>query len=220
MSTRTISRVQRISSGRIYLLDLPLAATTFTLATAKMKAIAGVLLITVPALVLLGGCQTPRQKEAEAQRQVWQESIDRRILNIESRILEMEGSLSLLRREQNTIDSRLAGILNSSTSVGAAQRAEIESLRKELESTRSANEKKMAILLDEIARENERILDTIRKGRGTGGYTQGYEHVVRSGETVSTIARQYGATVNAVVEANELANPNSIRVGQILFVPQ
>ena len=185
-----------------------------------MKAIAGVLLITVPALVLLGGCQTPRQKEAEAQRQVWQESIDRRILNIESRILEMEGSLSLLRREQNTIDSRLAGILNSSTSVGAAQRAEIESLRKELESTRSANEKKMAILLDEIARENERILDTIRKGRGTGGYTQGYEHVVRSGETVSTIARQYGATVNAVVEANGLANPNSIRVGQILFVPQ
>lgn len=171
-------------------------------------------------LILLAGCQTTRQREAEAQRQAWEDSIVRRILNIESRIYELESSLALLRREQNTIDSRLAGILSSSTTAGAAQRSEIESLRKQLEETRGANEKKMAIILDEIARENERILKSIRAGRGSAAYAQGYEHVVRSGETVSTIAREYGSTVEAVVEANGLANPNSIRVGQILFVPQ
>jgi len=185
-----------------------------------MKGIAGTLALAVSALFLLAGCQTARQREAEAQRQVWEESISRRILGIENRIRDLEDSLALLRREQNTIDNRLAGILSSSSSLGAAQRAEIESLRKELEETRGANEKKMAIILEEIARENERILKSIREGRGTAAYAQGYEHVVRSGETVSTIARQYGTTVNAIVEANELTNPNSIRVGQILFVPQ
>jgi LysM repeat protein len=178
------------------------------------------LLITFGALVLLTGCQTTRQREAEAQRQAWEESLSRRVLNIENRIFDLENSLALLRREQNAIDNRLAKILSSSTTVGAAQRAEIESLRKELEETRGANEKKMAIILEEIARENERILKSIREGRGTAAYAQGYEHVVRSGETVSTIARQYGTTVEAIVQANGLADPNSIRVGQILFVPQ
>jgi LysM repeat protein len=178
------------------------------------------LLITFGALVLLAGCQTARQREAEAQRQAWEESFSRRVLNIENRIFDLENSLALLRREQNAIDNRLAKILSSSTTVGAAQRAEIEGLKKELEETRGANEKKMAIILEEIARENERILKSIREGRGTAAYAQGYEHVVRSGETVSTIARQYGVTVEAIVQANGLADPNSIRVGQILFVPQ
>ena len=178
------------------------------------------LLITVGTLILLAGCQTTRQKQAAAQRQNWEDSISRRVVNIENRIGELEGVLALLRREQNIIDNRVARLLNDSTTVGSAQRAEIASLRKELEETRKANKEKMAIILDEIARENERILKSIREGRGTAGYAQGYEHVVRSGETVSTIARQYGTTVEAIVQANQLSNPNSIRVGQILFVPE
>ncbi len=171
-------------------------------------------------LVLLAGCQTTRQKEEETRRQAWEDSFSRRMVNIENRIFDLESSLALLRRDQNAIDQRLAGILNSSTTIGAAQRAEIESLRKELEEARGANEKKMAIILEEIARENERILKSIREGRGSAGYAQGYEHVVRSGETVSTIAREYNTTVDAIVAANQLANPNSIRVGQILFIPE
>lgn len=178
------------------------------------------LFITGVSLALLAGCQTPGQKEAEAKRQAWEDSFSRRMVNIENRIFDLENSLALLRREQNAIDQRLAGILNSSTTIGAAQRAEIESLRKELEEARGTNEKKMAIILEEIARENERILKSIREGRGNAAYAQGYEHVVRTGETVSTIAREYQITVDAIVEANQLANPNSIRVGQILFIPQ
>ncbi len=178
------------------------------------------LLIAAAALILLAGCQTTRQKQAAAQRQNWEDSTSRRLLNVENRIRELENNLAFLRREQNTIDSQLARFLNDSSSVGAAQRAEIESLRDELKKTREANQQKMAIILEEVARENERILKSIRAGRGTSGYAQGYEHVVRSGETVSTIARQYGTTVEAIVQANELANPNSIRVGQILFVPE
>lgn len=172
------------------------------------------------ALIVLAGCQTPRQKAAEDQRLAWEDSFSRRLVNIENRIFDLESNLSLLRRDQNVIDQRLAGILNSSTSIGAGQRAEIESLRKELEDTRGTNEKKMAIILDEIARENERILKSIRAGRGSAAYAQGYEHVVRSGETVSTIAREYNTTVDVIVDANQLANPNAIRVGQILFIPQ
>ena len=45
------------------------------------------------------------------------------------------------------------------------------------------------------------------------------KHVVRSGETVGSIAVQYGVTVQAILEANQLANPDFLRVGQELVIP-
>jgi len=44
-------------------------------------------------------------------------------------------------------------------------------------------------------------------------------HVVRSGETLSTIARQHRTTVADLQRLNNIANPNLIRVGQTLRLP-
>jgi N-acetylmuramoyl-L-alanine amidase len=44
-------------------------------------------------------------------------------------------------------------------------------------------------------------------------------HVVRSGESLHTIARQHGTTVSALVEANGISNPNLILAGQSLVIP-
>lgn len=47
----------------------------------------------------------------------------------------------------------------------------------------------------------------------------GYEHTVKPGETLSTIARHYNTTVQAILKANALTDPNKIREGQKLFIP-
>lgn len=44
-------------------------------------------------------------------------------------------------------------------------------------------------------------------------------HKVTRGQTVASIARKYNSSVNAIKAANNLANANSIRVGQVLKVP-
>ena len=44
-------------------------------------------------------------------------------------------------------------------------------------------------------------------------------HIVRWGENLTTIAARYGVTVQAIVQANGLANPNWIYVGQRLVIP-
>lgn len=44
-------------------------------------------------------------------------------------------------------------------------------------------------------------------------------HVVRSGENLAGIAHRHGTTVSALVEANGIANPNLIRIGQTLTIP-
>ncbi len=44
-------------------------------------------------------------------------------------------------------------------------------------------------------------------------------HIVRRGDTLYSVARRYGTTVNAIVQANGLPNSNRIYVGQRLVVP-
>jgi len=44
-------------------------------------------------------------------------------------------------------------------------------------------------------------------------------HIVRRGETLDTIARMYGTTVDAIARANGIVNPNHIYVGQSLTIP-
>jgi LysM repeat protein len=45
------------------------------------------------------------------------------------------------------------------------------------------------------------------------------KHTVLAGETLGSIAVQYGVTVQALLQANQLANPDLLRVGQELVIP-
>ena len=51
-------------------------------------------------------------------------------------------------------------------------------------------------------------------GSGSAG-----SHVVATGETVGKIAAKYGTTISAIVELNDLKNPDLIRVDEVLIVP-
>ncbi|MBO9371644.1 MAG: LysM peptidoglycan-binding domain-containing protein, partial [Chloroflexi bacterium] len=44
-------------------------------------------------------------------------------------------------------------------------------------------------------------------------------YVVRSGDTLYSIARRFGVTVQAIQQRNGLADPNNIKVGQQLIIP-
>jgi LysM repeat protein len=44
-------------------------------------------------------------------------------------------------------------------------------------------------------------------------------HVVKAGQNLTQIAALYGVSVAAIVQANNLFNPNIIYVGQVLLIP-
>lgn len=50
-------------------------------------------------------------------------------------------------------------------------------------------------------------------------YEQAKTHTVKRGDTLSSIARKYGVTVNAIAKANKIANINVIRTGSVLTIP-
>jgi len=44
-------------------------------------------------------------------------------------------------------------------------------------------------------------------------------HTVKAGDSLTSIAEEYGTTVEAIVAANEIADPQMIRLGQVLIIP-
>lgn len=44
-------------------------------------------------------------------------------------------------------------------------------------------------------------------------------HVVRSGDSIFSIARAYGVTPDSIISANQLANPSQLVVGQTIVIP-
>lgn len=45
-------------------------------------------------------------------------------------------------------------------------------------------------------------------------------HIVQSGETLIAIAQRYGVSVSAILDANDILNPDQIRAGDSLVIPQ
>jgi LysM repeat protein len=49
--------------------------------------------------------------------------------------------------------------------------------------------------------------------------TSGQKYVVQAGDTLSDIADKFGVTVQALIDANKLENPNLLLPGQELIIP-
>lgn len=70
--------------------------------------------------------------------------------------------------------------------------------------------------LDGALREVRRRQDTLARPAPTGAAG---EHVVEKGETLSIIAQMYGVTIQDIMDANAMSNPNLINIGQVLAIP-
>src|SRR5690606_2532598 len=54
----------------------------------------------------------------------------------------------------------------------------------------------------------------------TGGEQAALEYVVKSGDTLSTIAAAHGVSLETLLSVNNLADPNILSVGQVLRLPE
>ncbi len=52
------------------------------------------------------------------------------------------------------------------------------------------------------------------------GTPSGERYTVQPGDTLAAIAAEYGVTVESIIEANNLQNPDLLSVGQVLIIPE
>lgn len=164
------------------------------------------------------GCVTPiQQRQRHSVRERENELI------FEERMRQLDGRLQTIEMEISRLD-RLTVSMQAET---ASQQ---DSTTEYMDSRLLAIEQKLSSLEASRVKDRQELIDTISKkiadlmaqtsGRTSQGSGYGYEHIVQQGETLSEIASAYGASIKVIMRENNLNNPNHIRVGQKLFVPE
>ena len=150
---------------------------------------------------------------------------DIRILDERTRSLSVE--IEQLKRENANLRSQ--GDQNYVTM------SQMTSALADLERALRAGDKELAIQLtqqmERLAKQTNAALDAVAKGGGGARSTTrvefqkdypktGVPYVVQPGDTLSSIARKFNAQQRDIQNANEIADPTKLQVGQTLFIPQ
>ena len=201
--------------------------------------LAGRVTVTVLMVLLVGitlsGCGTGG---LAVKKDIWdaQDDFEHRQAGLSEKVLKIDGRMTALEEETQVVShqieglsQRLAGlesefgrgleaVRDGQQQIGIELEDRIRAVDSGRQSDRDDMLGRMEIVLEEVTRENRLLreeMDAIKSSLNVG-----LEHTVRPGDSIARIASQYGTTVEAIVTANNLANPDRIAVGQKLFIPQ
>lgn len=83
--------------------------------------------------------------------------------------------------------------------------------------------------MEKLGKQTNAALDALAKSQATRPVVQttfaddfpkeGINYTVQAGDTLAVIARKNGAKLQDIINANKIADPTKIRVGQTLFIP-
>lgn len=179
--------------------------------------------LTLMAASLLTGCVTVDSRSARAEERedmlILEDKVQKASGNIEG--LQME-----VQRLQGQLDAIRSGSTQSAQSQSQAMQAALDDFDRRIRLLETAREKDKQEIIDRISAKMADIVKTSAPVRSTKKTSKramsdtGYEHEVKSGETLSDIAAAYGVKPSVIVEANDLKNPNQLKVGQKLFIPE
>ena len=144
------------------------------------------------------------------------------IRRLAGRIEGLELEMGQLQRDQ---DEQRADFRQFSRSQAENIEQRLASLESRVRDVDGARQKDKQEIIDHLSKTIEQLVasrQTARQSQSArtthSGY--GYEHEVGAGETLSHIAAAYGVTTRTIVEANDLQNPDRLRIGQTLFIPE
>jgi len=131
-----------------------------------------------------------------------------------SRLNERVAGLQQAQDQMFRDISELRRAAEQSNASNTSRRSDMENRLKTIEQSWDRNRQEIVNTL------SERMADVMsRQAEEQNKAAVGVEHLVKPGETLSEIAKAYGVSAAALIQANSLANPDSIRVGQKLFIP-
>jgi len=151
-----------------------------------------------------------RQAVMERERQLAEEE-RRRTLHL--RTEEAEVQVQAMRQDMNRLRTELSQA-NAQDLQRMDQRiSRLEAQLREMEQQRVRDREEIIQVL------SARMAEVMRTQAAARPAAGGRTHVVSSGETLSAIAAAWEVSPQAIIRANNLSNPDRLRVGQSLTIP-
>ena len=192
------------------------------LSNSRFFSIGGLVLM---ATSLLTGCVTVDSRSSRAEER-------EDMLILESKVQKASGNIEGLQMEvqrlQGQLDAIRSGSSQSAQSQTQATQAALDDFDRRIRLLETAREKDKQEIIDRISAKMADIVKasapaparSTKKTSKRAMSDTGYEHEVKAGETLSDIAAAYGVKPSVIIEVNELKNPNQLKVGQKLFIPE
>ncbi len=165
--------------------------------------------------VLCSGCETlSGRQRRQSETRLYSE-----IMNLKASVQRLEQRVDGIEAGREDVYAQLAELQESQDRGSAQRRAELEAIDSKLAAQRAAADKTRK---DLVATLSSKMADIMRTEAPSNSVRteSGYEHVVKPGETLSEIAKAYSVSMTVVARANNLKNPDDLRVGQKLFIPE
>ncbi|MFO7871888.1 MAG: LysM peptidoglycan-binding domain-containing protein [Kiritimatiellia bacterium] len=163
---------------------------------------------------LVAGCVTTQDRHRRDLVKIYND-----LNNLDTRVHRLEEQLDDINEAQQRIFTDLDSLRQDVGRENAALAKRLDKAEEDLAGAEIARRKIADQVITELSGNISAMMKT-HLAAGGGRVKRGREHVVRKGETLSEIAKAYGVTVKVIVEANNLSDPDSIRNGRKLFIPE
>jgi LysM repeat protein len=151
-------------------------------------------------------------------------------------LVQRVGELSLrveqLERENRELRGAVAGG-SENYATGAQLSASVADLNRLIRAaaadTKNETLQQVGAQMEKLARQTNAAIESLAKGMATrptvpASFSEDYakegvSYTVQRGDTLALIAKKTGAKQQDIINANKLADPSRIQVGQTLFIP-
>ncbi len=182
-------------------------------------------LLAAPCAALLAGasgCVTLNDDSSQMQAREDMLIVQDKMQKLDGRIEGIELEIERLRRD---VDAARSG-----PSPVQPLQARLDELEARIRAVDAARERDKQEIVDKLSTKLTQIVSTSKSSgsssakkqgsKKSSGAQSGYEHEVRAGDTLSAIAAAYGVTSKVILDNNDIKDPNRLRVGQKLFIPE
>jgi LysM repeat protein len=149
-----------------------------------------------------------------------------RVGELSLRVEQLENENARLARNASGAEQNHATLTQLNTAIADLSR----DIKASAAATKSEVLATVSTQIEALARQTNAALDSVSRPRPAPAPVapvafsddfpkEGVSYTVAAGDTVSRIAQKTGAKVADIVNANKLADPTRIRVGQVLFIP-
>ena len=160
------------------------------------------------------GCETSsrgQRRNADVRRESELETMQIEVQRLQDRVQALETSREELSRQLDSVAA-------TSQTGGRDLEDRLQRLERNLRALDSERERMKQEIVASLSRKMAELMRAQAPRPGPGD--SGYEHVVKTGETLSAIAAAYDVSVRAIMQANNIKDANLLKVGQKLFIPE
>jgi LysM repeat protein len=180
---------------------------------------AGTVLMGLSLLSMGSGCATMYGQEEAAQQEQDRLIQEERMQKLNGRIENLELQVERLQMDMDALRAS-----QGRSSQTQALQSSLDDVNRRISALESSRAKDRQEIVDSLSRKIAEIYKTSAPSRPQATpkkktSSTGYEHVVKAGETLSAIASAYGVKPSVIMDANNIKDANSLKVGQKLFIP-